>query len=82
MELTETVEMMTSTDCKERFKSEFFQTCIRQRKLRELLDKWDLGELDFEPACPYELLNRQYDAMMDYLAILEQRAEIEGVGTR
>lgn len=79
MELTETVEMMTSADYKERFKAEFFQACIRQRRLRELLDKWDLGELDFEPACPYELLNRQYDAMEQYLLILEERARIEDV---
>lgn len=79
MELTETVEMMTSTDCKERLKAEFFQTCIRQRKLGELLSKWDLGELGFVPACPYELLNRQYDAMEQYLLILEERARIEDV---
>ena len=79
MELTETVEMMTSTDYKERFKAEFFQTCIRQRKLGELLSKWDAGELDFEPVCPYKLLNRQYDVMEQYLLILEERAHIEDV---
>lgn len=79
MKLSETVEMMNSEDYKERFKAEYYQLVIRYRKLREMLDKWDKGELKFKPTCPRSTYNIQIKAMTDYIAILEARAVMESV---
>lgn len=79
MELNYTVEMMTSTDYKERFKAEYYQLCIRYEKLYKMVQRWDNGELDFTPTCPRSLYNLQMDAMEQYLAVLQARAKIEGI---
>ena len=46
MELQDTLEMMTSTDYKERFRAEYYQTAIRYKKLKNMLDKWENIELE------------------------------------
>lgn len=79
MELNYTVEMMTSTDYKERFKAEYYQLKIRYGKLMKMLKCWNNGELDFTPDCPRSLYTLQVRAMHDYLAVLEARAKIEGI---
>ncbi|MFG6327966.1 MAG: hypothetical protein K1W06_00595 [Lachnospiraceae bacterium] len=79
MELRETVEMMDSKDYKERFKAEYQQNVIRYKKLEAMLEKWDKGELNFEPACPRSTYNMQVKAMTDYIAVLEARAVMEGI---
>ena len=79
MELKETVEMMNSTDYKERFKAEYRQVVIRYQKLKAMIEKWDNGELNFNPTCPRSTYNIQIKAMTDYIAILEARAMMEGI---
>ena len=79
MELRDTVEMMNSEDYKERFKAEYQQNVIRYKKLVAMLEKWDKGELNFEPTCPRSTYNMQIKAMADYIAVLEARAVMEGV---
>ena len=79
MELKDTVEMMNSADYKERFKAEYYQNVIRYQKLAAMLEKWDKGELSFEPTCPRSTYNMQIKAMTDYIAVLEARAVMEGV---
>ena len=79
MKLSETVEMMNSTDYKERFKAEYNQLAIRYRGLKTMLDKWDNGTLQFEPTCPRSTYNMQIKAMADYLAVLEARAVMENI---
>lgn len=79
MELKDTIEMMTSEDYKERFKAEYYQTKIRYGKLKYMLERWDDGTLDFIPTCPRSTYDLQIFAMMDYIAILEARAVMEGV---
>lgn len=79
MELKETVEMMNSTDYKERFKAEYRQVVIRYQKLKAMIEKWDNGELNFNPTCPRSTYNIQIKAMTDYIAILEARAVMEGI---
>ena len=79
MELKDTVEMMNSSDYKERFKAEYQQVVIRYQKLKAMLEKWDAGELNFEPTCPRSTYNMQIKAMTDYIAVLEARAVMEGV---
>jgi hypothetical protein len=78
-ELSQTVEMMTSSDYKERFKAEYYQVQIRLEKLRVMLEKWDKNELDFTPTCPKSTYTWQIKAMEDYLQILKARANMEGV---
>ena len=79
MKLSETVEMMNSTDYKERFKAEYYQLVTRYKGLKSMLDKWDNNTLEFEPTCPRSTYNIQIKAMVDYIAILEARAVMEGI---
>ncbi len=79
MELKQTVEMMNSADYKERFKAEYMQVVIRYKKLANMLEKWDKGELPFAPTCPRSTYNMQVRAMTDYIAVLEARAVMEKV---
>ena len=79
MKLSETVEMMNSTDYKERFKAEYNQLAIRYNGLKTMLDNCDNGTLKFKPTCPRSTYNMQIKAMTDYLAVLEARAVMEGI---
>lgn len=79
MELKDTVELMTSKDYKDRFKAEYFQLKIRLEKLRNMLHKWRTSSLDFLANCPYEYYARQVAYMSNYLEVLKERAEIEGI---
>lgn len=79
MDLKDTIEMMNSSDYKERFKAEYYQTKIRYEKLHRMCIKYEAGTLDFKPNCSLELLKEQKAAMGRYLGCLEVRAEIEGV---
>lgn len=78
-ELKDTVNMMNSADYKDRFKAEYAQVVIRYQKLKGMLDKWDSGELNFQPTCPRSTYNMQIKAMTDYIAVLEARAVMERI---
>lgn len=77
--LKETVELMTSSDYRERFVAEYELLVIGYKGLRNMLDKWDRSELDFTPICPRSTYNMQIKAMTDYIAVLEARAVMEGI---
>ena len=77
--LKDTVELMNSTDYKERFIAEYEQLAIRYTGLKNMLYKWDRNELDFKPTCPRSTYNLQIKAMEDYMAVLEARAVMEGI---
>ena len=79
MELKDTVELMTSSDFKDRFRAEWLQLSIRYEKLKNMIRAWDNGELTFTPTCPRSLYDFQLNAMKDYLMTLEIRAEIEDI---
>ena len=79
MKLADTVEIMNSVDYKERFKAEYAQLVIRYDGLRNMLEKWDNGTLEFKPTCPRSTYNLQIKAMTDYIAVLEARAVMENV---
>lgn len=79
MELVDTIEMMNSSNYKERFKAEYYQLVIRFNKLKSMLERWDRGELNFKPTCPRGIYNFQVKAMADYIACLETRAAIENI---
>lgn len=79
MELKDTVELMNSSDYKERFKAEYYQTKIRYNNLHSMLVKLEAKTLDFTPTCPTTILLQQKRCMGEYLKYLEIRAEIEGI---
>ena len=79
MNLSETVEMMNSTDYKERFKAEYYQLKIRMCGLDNMLGKRRRDKLTFEPTCPKSTYELQLRAMRDYMRILEMRAVMEGI---
>ncbi len=78
-ELSQTIDMMTSSDYKERFKAEYAQVVLRYQKLKDMLEEWDNGTLRFEPSCPRSTYNMQIKAMTDYIAVLEARAVMEHI---
>lgn len=71
--LSDTVQMMNSTDWKERLKAEYWQLKIRYDKLL------DTGIWNNSTQCPLTLMQRQAMYMQSYLEVLEKRAEVEGV---
>lgn len=87
MELKNTIGLMNSSDYKERFKAEYFQTKIRYEKLHKMTTKYEAGVMEndaskylgFTPTCPLELLLSQKRDMGMYLHDLEIRAHMEGI---
>ena len=79
MNLHDTVEMMNSSDYRERFKAEYYQLLFRLAGLISMLVKWENNTLDFEPKCSKETLENQVIFMQGYMGILRLRAEIEGI---
>ena len=79
MELQETIDLMKSSDFKDRFRAEYYQLKIRLQKLVAMLDKYKAGTLEFTPKCSIEILDKQCELMKAYLRILEERATIEDV---
>lgn len=79
MELKDTIELMISSDYKERFYAEYLQNKIRLDKLKAMLEKWDKGELTFAPTCPRTIYNYQVKAMQAYHDILVIRAKMESI---
>ena len=79
MELKDTIALMTSSDYKQRFIAEYYQTKIRYEKLNAMIDKFYKNQLDFTPTCPIFILKLQRDTMLQYLAMLEKRAAYEEI---
>lgn len=79
MELKDTVEMMNSSNYKERFKAEYYQLDKRINGLTIMLKNYWEGNLQFKPSCSYDLLHEQLVYMKNYKRMLERRAEIENI---
>lgn len=83
MELKETIELMCSSNYKERFVAEYRQVKIRYEKLKNFCNKIEveemLGKEVTKHDCPLELLREQQKYMGLYLSILEKRALIENI---
>lgn len=86
MELYETIEGMTSTDYRERFKAEYRQTKIRYEKLKDFCNRIEAaartGAEPPEHRCPLDLLQEQQKYMGLYLKMMEIRAVIEEVALK
>ena len=83
LELKDTIALMTSSDYKQRFIAEYWQTKIRYEKLKDFCNKIELANLDImdEPKhdVPYNILREQQEVMGEYLHLLELRAIIENI---
>ena len=79
MKLSETTVGMLSPDYKERFLAEYEQLVIRQQKLIKMMQKWDVGRLEFTPTCPKEVYEIQIRGMNEYRRALVIRAQLEGI---
>lgn len=66
-------------DWQQRFVLEYETLADRAEKLHAMLDKYDAGMLGFKPQTPIGLLRAQLSIMCSYMAILEERAEFEGI---
>lgn len=69
----------TSDDYKDRMRIEYQELTARAGRLRDMLQRYADGTLDFEPTCPIILLSRQLDVMDEYALILRRRAGIEHI---
>lgn len=78
-ELHQTVKSMISDDYKERFIAEYKQLVIRADRLTDIINKAYENKLGFNLTCSIELLDRQLTYMCGYMAILEERAKLEGI---
>lgn len=79
MELKDTVELMLSSDYRDRFRAEYYQIKIRYEKLSNLLLKHEKGELDFTLSSKLEIYQNQLLAMKNYMLLLEHRADDENI---
>lgn len=67
------------SDYGERMRVEYRELTARAGRLRDMLQRYADGTLDFEPTCPITLLSRQLDVMDEYALILRRRANIEHI---
>ena len=67
------------SDYEERMRVEYRELAARVGRLRDMLQLYADGTLDFEPTCPITLLSRQLDVMDEYAVLLRHRAKIEHV---
>ena len=79
MELKDTIELMQSSDYKERFKAEYYQLKIRMEKLMNMIVKWDNDELHFTPTVNRSVYTKQIYFMNEYLRVLRKRAFVEDI---
>lgn len=88
--LRQAIEVLTAADqaetastkasgYKDRMRVEYQELTARADKLRNMLQRYADGTLDFEPTCPITLLSRQLDVMDEYALILRRRAGIEHI---
>ena len=79
MKLQDTIELMNSSDFKDRTRAEYYQLKIRHEGLTRMLEGYREGTLHFVPNCSYDLLHTQLVYMECYMNVLEERAKIEGI---
>lgn len=63
----------------DRMRVEYRELTVRAGRLRDMLQRYADGTLDFEPTCPITLLSRQLDVMDEYAGLLRHRTKLEHV---
>jgi len=79
MELKDTIELMNSSDWKERFMAEYLQTKIRYEKLHNLIVKREVGKHGFNTPILLESWKTQAHHMGLYIFELEKQAVLHGI---
>ncbi len=79
MELKDTIELMKSSDWKERFIAEYLQAKIRYEKLHNLFIKREVGKCDFNTPISLESWKTQVSHMGLYIYELEKQAVLHGI---
>ena len=79
MILKDTIDLMNSSDFKDRVRAEYYQLKIRHEGLSKMLEKYREETLGFTPNCSYDLLHTQLVYMECYMNVLEERAKIEDI---
>ena len=79
MRLSDTINLMNSSDYRDRMKAEYRQLKIRREALHEICVKYEAGTLKFESSCSLEILKHQENVMNQYMYCLEIRASLEGI---
>ena len=74
-----TIDLRTSPDWKERLRGEYLSLKEKIEKLHKALIKWDAGTVVPQCNTPIEVLQTQYKHMINYLATIEVRMELEGI---
>lgn len=82
MKLDQTIDLMCSSDYKERFAAEYLQVKIRANALKKMLILWDTGRLAFKPICSKDMYVLQLNCMEGYIAALELRAVAEHINLK
>lgn len=67
------------SDYEERMRVEYRELTARAGRLRDMLQRYADGTIDFELVCPIGLLSRQLDVMDEYAGLLRHRAKPEHV---
>ena len=62
-----------------RFRKEYYGLRERFQKLDRMINRYEKGQIEFQPKCSVDLLKSQRSIMWNYLRILEQRAKIEEI---
>lgn len=80
-DLSQTVELMSSEDYKERFIAEYCQIAIRTKRLERVLTRIKDGNAPdcFTTTCSIVMLIDQLYYMQSYLSVLDERAFIEDI---
>ena len=71
--------LIQSNDYKRRLYGEYLELKERYNKLDNMIAKYEAGVLEFELTCPISILTRQRNFMWEYLKILKDRIDIEGI---
>lgn len=79
MQLKDTVELMQSSDWKDRFIAEYLQTKIRYEKLHGMIVRREVGKQTFETPISLESWKAQANYMGLYLYELEKQAALHGI---
>lgn len=77
--LADTIDLMKSSDYRDRFKAEYYQLEYRLVRLKDMIRRWDENGLSFTPTVNREVYTRQIAAMDSYLKVLKERASYENI---
>ena len=64
---------------KENFVNEYRWVNKKLSEIEDVIRKFEAGILGFDPPCHIDILRDQRNILSNYILVLEERAEIEGI---